>query len=103
MISRVTIFSLLLGLMLGLGIWMHTSGERDRCNTYPAGGVPPKSESIVSGTHEIEAPCSDWWIRQPMQIQILSIADAGLAMIFVLNALIDLRAWLEWRHGRGSH
>jgi hypothetical protein len=103
MISRLTIFSLLLGLMLALGIFIHAKSERDRCNSYPAGSVPPKSESIVSGTREIEAPCSDWWIRQSTEIQILCIADLGLALIFLLNAAGDLRRWLQWRRGDKSH
>jgi len=103
MISRVTIFSLLLGLMLGLGIFLHANGERDRCNSYPAGGVPPNSETVVSGTREIEASCSDWWIRQPIEIQILCIGDAGLGLIFALNALTDLRRSIQWRRARKSH
>ena len=103
MISRITIFSFLLGLMLGLGIFLHAKGERDRCNSYPAGGVPPKSETVVSGTREIQAPCSDWWIRQPSEIQVLCIADLGLALIFCVNALIDVRRSIQWRRGRKSH
>ena len=103
MISRVTIFSLLLGLMLGLGIFLRAKGEHDRCNTYTAGDIPPKSETVVSGTREIQAPCSDWWIRQPMEMQVLSIADAGLGLIFVINCLIDLRRWALWKRRRKSH
>lgn len=97
MISRVTIFSLLLTLMLGLGIYMHSLGERDRCNTYPVGGVPPRSEYVVTGERETEVPCSDWWMRQPLTVQVLCIADAALGVVFVLNALGDLRDWLAWR------
>lgn len=100
MISRVTIFSLLLGLMLGLGIDMHAKGEHDRCNTYPAGGVAPKTEYVVTGTREVEVPCGDWWMRQPMWMQIACMADAGLGMMFAVNALLDLRRWLRWRRGK---
>lgn len=103
MISRVTIFSLLLGLMLGLGIFLHANGERDRCNTYPEGGVPPRSEYIVSGTREVEMPCDSWWPRQTMTVQVLCIAGAGLGMIFVVNALIDLRRSVHWGRTRKSH
>lgn len=102
MISRVTIFSLLLGLMLGLGIFIHTSSERDRCNMYPAGGTPPKTEYVVTGTREVEVSCNDWWMRQPLAMQVQCIADAGLGLIFAVNALIDLRRWTRWRRGRGE-
>ena len=98
MISRITIFSLLLGLMLGLGTYMRVKGEQDRCNTYPPGTTPPKTEYVVSGTREVEISCNDWWMRQPTTVQILCIADAGLAMIFVVNALQDIRAWIQWKH-----
>ena len=97
MISRLTIFSLLLGLMLGLGIYMHAKGAHDRCNSYPPGGVQPRNELVVTGTRQIQVPCSDWWMRQPQTVQILCIADAGLGLIFTLNVLIDLRRWVEGR------
>jgi hypothetical protein len=98
MVSRVTIFSLLLGLMLGLGIYTHAQGERDRCSIYPAGGTPPMTEYVVSGTRQVEVPCSDWWMRQPLVIQILCIADAGFALIFLLFAAGDLRSAVQRRH-----
>jgi len=100
MISRITIFSLLLGLMLGLGTFMRVKGEQDRCNTYPAGGIPPKTEYVVSGTREVEISCDDWWMRQPMTVQILCIMDVGLGMIFAVNALQDTRNWIQRRRLR---
>lgn len=99
MISRVTIFSLLLGLMLGLGIYTQAETERDRCNTYPAGSTPPETEYVVTGTREVEVPCNDWWMRQPLAIQILCIADAGFAMIFLVFAAGDLRRRYQQRRG----
>lgn len=96
-ISRVTIFSLLLALMLGLGIYMRAQGERDACNSYPADGVPPAREYVVSGTRQIAVPCSDWWMRQPLTVQVFCMADAALAILFLLNALTDLRDWLAMR------
>lgn len=98
MISRVTIFSLLTGLMLGTGIYLRVQQQVDRCNSYPEGGIPPKSEYVVTGTRQVEVPCSDWWIRQPQTLQILCIADAALGVLFVFSALQDLRGWLAWRH-----
>ena len=100
MISRITIFSLLLALLLGLGTFMLVQDERDRCNTYPPGGTPPKTEYAISGTREVEISCNDWWMRQSMTVQILCIADAGLGMIFLVNALVDLRGWIQWRRSQ---
>jgi len=100
MISRITLFSLLLALMLGLGIVMQTKSESDRCDSYPAGGIPPSSEYVVTGSRELEVPCNDWWLRQSLTIQILCIADAGLGMIFAVNALADMRRGLAMRRTR---
>ncbi|HEY5055223.1 MAG TPA: hypothetical protein VII58_03635 [Acidobacteriaceae bacterium] len=100
MLSRITLFSLLLALMLGLGIVMQTKSERDRCNSYAADGIPPRSEYVVTGTREVEVPCNDWWMRQSQTVQVLCIADAGLGMIFAVNALGDLRRGLGLRRAR---
>lgn len=100
MISRVTIFSLLLGLMLGVGIYAWAQGRRDECTSYPPGGRAPVREMVASGTREIEVPCSDWWMRQPLGAQILCIADAALGVVFLMNALQDARSWLVMRRRR---
>ena len=97
MISRITIFSLLLGLLLGLGIYMYSLGGRDRCNTYPAGGVAPRSEYVVTGERETEVPCSEWFLRQPQAVQVLCVLDAVLGALFALNAVGDLVRWIAWR------
>jgi hypothetical protein len=97
MISRLTMFSLLLGLMLGLGIYMYSQGEQDRCSTYPAGGVQPRTQYVVTGERQIEVPCSEWFLRQPLALQILVVADFLLGFIFSVNALADLNRWLRWR------
>jgi hypothetical protein len=95
-ISRVTIFSLLLGLMLACGIWIWTDGHPDQCAraAAPDGSMPP-SEYVVSGTRQIEVPCNVWIMRQTEWAQILCLMDLLLAVVFVLNALLDLRGWLR--------
>jgi len=103
MLSRITLFSLLLALMLGLGIFIQTKSESDRCNTYPDGGIAPRSEYVVTGTREVEVPCNDWWVRQSLTVQVLCIADAGLGMIFMVNALGDMRRWLGSRRTGRAH
>jgi hypothetical protein len=100
MISRLTLFSLLFGLMLGLGIFTYSQGQRDRCSTYPAGGAAPRSEFVITGERQIEVPCSEWFLRQPLAVQILVIADFLLGFVFAVNALADLRRWVQWRRPR---
>jgi hypothetical protein len=97
-ISRVTIFSLLLSLMLALGIWNWSSGRRDACAAYLAGNKSAQSsEYVASGSRLIAVPCRDWIMRQPLRVQLLCLADLGIALVFVLNAAGDLRDWLAAR------
>jgi hypothetical protein len=100
MISRLTLFSLLFGLTLGLGIYMYSQGEQDRCNAYQTGGAQPRSEYVITGERQVEVPCSEWFLRQPLAIQILSVADFLLGFIFAVNALADLRGWIAVRNER---
>ncbi|MGA1981103.1 MAG: hypothetical protein ABSG84_01410 [Acidobacteriaceae bacterium] len=96
--SRVTLFSLLLALLLGVGIRLWTEDQRDACTPYLAGDTKvPSSEWVMSGTRTIEVSCNDWIMRQPLRVQILCLVDVILAVLFLLNALSDLREWLEFR------
>ena len=101
MISRVTLFSLLLGLMLAIGIWQWPGMHKDDCSRYLAGDkTAPRSEWVVSGTRIIEVPCSDWAMRQPLRVQVLCILDLVVLVLFVLNALADVRDQSEMRRRR---
>jgi phosphatidylglycerophosphate synthase len=62
-----------------------------------ADGRMPASEYVVSGTRQIEVPCSDWFMRQPLRVQVLCLLDLALAVLFVLSALSDLREGLAAR------
>ena len=98
MISRVTLFSLLLGLMLAAGIRLWSDSQRDACAPYLAGAsTVQRSEWAVSGTRRIEVPCNQWFMRQTMSVQVLCLLDLVLAVVFLLNALADLRDWLAMR------
>jgi hypothetical protein len=97
-ISRVTLFSLLLGLMLTLGLRLWSEGQRDACSPYLEGNKQAQArEYVASGTRLIAVPCDDWIMRQPMRVQLLCLVDLGLGMVFVLNAIGDLRDWLAMR------
>jgi hypothetical protein len=96
--SRVTLFSLLLALLLGVGIRQWTDGQRDACTPYLSGDAQAqKSEWVSSGTRQVEVRCTDWIARQPLRVQILCLLDVVLTVMFVLNALSDLRDRLERR------
>ena len=100
-ISKVTLFSLLLGLMLATGIRLWYIGQKDECARYLAGDKSvPSTQMIVSGTRTIEVPCTDWTMRQPMPVQILCLLDLALGALFVMNGLADLREWMELRRLR---
>jgi hypothetical protein len=98
LISRVTLFSLLLALMLGAGIRLWDARHLDNCSLYMAGDKTlPASEMVVSGSREIEVPCSDWIMRQTLTMQVLCLVDLVLGVLFFLNALADLQRWFQSR------
>ena len=98
MISRVTLFSFLLTLMLASAIWLWNDGHPDDCaQTMSATGSMPASEYVISGTRQIVVPCNDWIMRQSLNVQILCLLDVVLAIVFLLNALSDLREGLQAR------
>ena len=100
-ISRVTLFSLLLGLMLATGIRLWSGTQKDDCSRFLAGDTTaPRSEWVVSGTRTIEVPCSDWTMRQPLRIQLLCLLDVVVLVLFVLSALADVRDQSEMRRRR---
>jgi hypothetical protein len=45
----------------------------------------------------IEVPCNDWFMRQPLRVQVLCMLDMALGVVFLLNALSDLQGWLQRR------
>ena len=99
--SRVTLFSLLLALLLGTGIRLRDMQQHDACTSYLAGDqTAQRSEWVMSGTRQILVPCNDWFIRQPLPMQLLFILDVVLAVLFLLNALFDLRRGLAARRRR---
>lgn len=96
MISRVTLFSLLLSLLLGVGIRRWTLLHPDNCDRYLAGNTKlPPTEYVVSGTRQIAVPCTQWLVRQPEPVQILCLLDLLLGATFVVNAAGDTQKLLR--------
>lgn len=100
-ISRVTLFSLLLALLLWAGIALRNARQKDECTRYLAGdSTAPATQTVVSGTRVIEVPCTDWINRQPEVMQLLCLVDVLLFVMFALNAAADVRAWVRLRRQR---
>jgi hypothetical protein len=103
MISRIALVSLLLTLLLATGIRLWDLDHKDDCAPFLAGvQKAPSSELIRSGTRTIAVPCNVWITRQPMRIQIASLLDLILAVLFLLNLISDTREWLQIRRRRGQ-
>lgn len=101
MISRVTLYSLLLCLLLGTGLRKWSMAHPDNCDRYLAGDKKlPPSEYVISGSRQIVVPCNQWLVRQPDWVQILCLVDLFLAGVFVMNAAGDVKSGIEKRWGR---
>jgi hypothetical protein len=101
-ISKVTLFSSLLALLLALMIRLNTQDRRDACSAYLEGDKDaPPAEYVVSGTRTIVVPCDSWLPRQPVNIQVLCLVNLVLAAVAVLNGLQDARAAFARRRQSG--
>jgi hypothetical protein len=97
-ISRVTIYSLLLTLLLASGIRLWYLGQQGDCVRYLDGDRSgPATQMVMSGTRLVEVRCDYWISWQPLRVQILCLLDLVLAVLFVLNALSDASKWFESR------
>lgn len=101
MISRVTLYSLLLCLLLGVGLRRWSLAHPDSCDLYLAGNKKlPSSEYVISGTRQIAVPCNQWLLRQPEWMQVLCLVDLVLAAVFFVNTAGDFRTFLSSRRRR---
>ena len=101
MISRVTLFSFLLALLLATWIRLWTVGQRDECARFLAGDKSyPASQVVVEGTRTVVVPCKQWLPRQPVAVQVLCLVDLLLTVLFAMNALADARDGLARRRRR---
>jgi hypothetical protein len=89
-ISRRTIFSLLLALIIVVVLRAWLIDHRDNCDRYMAGDrtVPP-SEYIESGTRTVEVPCNEWLLRQPAWVQGVCLLDLTVLVVFALSGWQD--------------
>jgi hypothetical protein len=97
-VARITLFSFLLCLLLGLGLWIRYLGHTDSCTHYLAGDTRfPSTQWVLMGTRRVEVPCNRWLERMPQTFQILCLLDVTFGTIFLVNVLVDLRLWVQRR------
>ena len=92
MISRKTIFSLLLALLLAGCIKAYTLRVINPCDAYLAGQASAPS-TVVMNTEgrAVEIPCNSWFLRQPRAVQAWCMFDGLLVVIFIISASADRR------------
>jgi hypothetical protein len=98
MISRTSLILLFLATLLGFWIWHWNLGHADACSAYLGGDkMAPATMYVQTGTRSIVVPCDQWLMRMPGKVQLLCLVEFGLVLIFVVNALGDVRDGFEAR------
>ena len=86
MISRQTIVTLLLALLLGFGLKFWALGQRDDCDDYLTGDKSaPASQMVESGSRSVEVPCDAWIPRQSLWVQILCLLELVVIIVFAIS------------------
>jgi hypothetical protein len=102
MISRQTIVTLLLALLLGVGLKFWALGQADDCDDYLAGDkTAPASQVVESGSRSIDVPCEAWIPRQSFWVQILCLLELVVLVAFTISSVGDLRDWIVSRRRKG--
>ena len=98
MISRRTIFSLILTLLLAVSIRLWAVSVRDDCDRFGKGTpANPTSVIVESGTRTIDVPCTYWVPRQSVRVQALLLFNIALGVVFLVSVAGD---WSRWRERR---
>ena len=98
MISRRTIFSLLLALLILCGLRLWVINHRDDCDRAANHmGQMPASVMVESGDRLVEMPCNVWIPRQPMGVQLACLLDLTVGVVFLLSVCDD---WVRTRARR---
>lgn len=103
MISRATIFALLLGLLLAGGLRLWVLGRTDECSAYLAGQPGPVTQIVSLGRRTIEVPCNQWFIRQPTSLQAGCLAELAFVAVFAVSLVRDFgKTMAAQRQRRGQ-
>ena len=102
MISRQTIFSLLLALLVGVGIFAWNEAKRDDCDRAGPDRGAMQVPVGQSGRKVLLVRCNDWLPRQPVKVQAWCFLDVALGVVFGMSLLADVArgnrersAWLR--------
>jgi hypothetical protein len=90
MISRKTLLSLLVALLLAGCIKAYTLSLHNPCEAYLAGQRDAPETVVVNPQgRAYQVPCNQWFLRQPPSVQVLCLADGGVFIVFLFNAVAD--------------
>jgi hypothetical protein len=102
MISRQTIVTVLLALLLGVGLKFWALGQADDCDDYLAGDkTAPASQTVEAGSRSIDVPCEAWIPRQSQWVQILCLVELVVIVVFMISFVGDVRDWTINRRSKG--
>ena len=89
-ISRRTLYTLLLTLLLAASVRLWAACQRDDCDRLgPGTRGTPSSVLVESGTRTITVPCTYWVPRQPVRVQLLVLLNLVLGLVFVVSVGTD--------------
>lgn len=92
MISRATVWLLIVTLLIPSGIAVWSTGHRDSCSRFLAGDSSrPATVLVETAGRMVAVPCSEWLPRQPLTVQLLCLAEIVALLMLVLNGFGDLR------------
>jgi len=92
MISRKTLYSFLLALLLAGCIKAYTLRLISPCDAYLSGQTQAPASLIVNQQgRAYEVPCNQWFLRQPRGVQGLCLFEGVLVVIFLISAYTDWR------------
>jgi hypothetical protein len=92
MISRKTLYSFLLAVLLLGCIKAYTLRLTNPCDAYLAGQAQAP-ETVVVNQNGIpyQVPCNQWFLRQPRAVQALCFFEGVLVVVFLVSAYADWR------------
>jgi hypothetical protein len=96
-ISRKTIISFLLALLLAVSIKAYTLRIANPCDAYLSGQLKAPATVVMNQQgRPYLVPCNDWFLRQTRSVQVFCLVDAGIFVVFLVSAFAD------WRRRRAS-
>jgi hypothetical protein len=91
LVSRRTIYSFLLGALLGLGLRLWAAQRIDDCTPYFRHEPKAATSMLVEmGGHSVAMPCDQWLPRQPQGILMACMVEGGFGLVFLVSAVADV-------------